>query len=479
MKKTFVLPLLLILAGCFFVRSQQSTQPKSLVFTHVTVIDATGSSPKPDMTVMIVSNRITVIGRTAAVSISKDAQVIDATGKFLIPGLWDMHVHWYEYDKAYLRLFTVNGVTGVRIMWGAPIHFQWRKEIQDGNLLGPRMVIASTIVDGPKPIWPASIAVANDAEGRQAVIKLKQAGYDFIKVYSVLPREAYFAIADESKKQGLEFAGHVPFSVSAAEASDAGQRSIEHLTGILAACSTREEELRKSYMDAYSNPPQGQRLPGPARTRPLTRMMLETFSPEKAAALFARLKRNHTWQCPTFTVLRSGAFINDPNFRNDPRLKYMPRQLRTQWDPSTDFRFKDRTAEDFDLSRMVYKQQIELVGMMHRAGVEFLAGTDVSNPYCFPGFSLHDELALLVQAGLSPMEALQSATLNPARFLGKEKELGTVEKGKIADLVLLEANPLEDIRNTTKINSVVLNGRLLDRKALHQLLTEVEAAAKK
>jgi imidazolonepropionase-like amidohydrolase len=208
-------------------------------------------------------------------------------------------------------------------------------------------------------------------------------------------------------------------------------------------------------------------------------MALETFSLEKAAILFARLKRNHTWQCPTLTVLRSGAFINDPNFRNDARLKYMPTGLITGWDPSNDFRFKERTAEDVDLARLVYKKQIDLVGMMHRAGVEFLAGTDVENPYCFPGFSLHDELALLVQAGLSPMEALQSATLNPARFLGKQKELGTVEKGKIADLVLLEANPLEDIRNTTKINSVVLNGRLLERKALDQLLTEVEAAAKK
>jgi Amidohydrolase family len=479
MKKTFVLPLLLILAGCFFVLSQQSTQPKSLVFTHVTVLDATGASPMPDMTVVIAGNRITSIGNTAGVSIPKDSQVIDATGKFLIPGLWDMHVHWYGYDKAYLRLFTANGVTGVRVMWGAPIHFQWRREIQDGTLPGPRMVIASTIVDGPKPIWPGSIAVANDAEGREAVLKLKQVGYDFIKVYSVLPRAAYFAIADEAKKQGLQFAGHVPYSASAGEASDAGQRSIEHLTGILAACSTREEELRKGYEEAFSNLPQGQRLPDPARTRPLTRMMLESFSPEKAAALFARFKRNHTWQCPTLTVLRSGAFINDPNFRNDPRLKYTPAQLRAAWDPSSDFRFKERTAEDFDLSRLVYKKEIELVGLMHRAGVEFLAGTDVENPYCFPGFSLHDELELLVQAGLSPMEALQSATLNAARFLGREKELGTVEKGKIADLVLLEANPLEDIRNTTKINSVVINGRLLRRMALDQLLTEVEAAAKK
>jgi len=473
-----MLPLALTaLVALSFATAQSQHQSNSLAFTHVTVIDATGASPKPDMTVVITGNRISTIGKTAGGGVPKDAQVIDAAGKFLIPGLWDMHIHWY--DPAYLPLFTVNGVTGVRIMWGGPIHFSWRKEIQEGALLGPRMVIASAIVDGPNPIWPGSIAVADQAEARQAVIEAKQNGADFVKVYSLLPREAYFAIADEAKKQRIPFAGHVPYSVSAAEASDAGQKTIEHLTGILAACSTREEDLRKGFADAFSGLPQGQRLPSPARTRPLTRMMLETFSPEKAAALFSRFKRNHTWQCPTLTVLHNGAFLNDPELRNDPRLKYMPPQMRAWWDPSNDFRFKERTAEDFDLGRLVYKKQFELVGMMHRAGVDLLAGTDVLNPYCFPGFSLHDELALLVQAGLSPMAALQAATLNPARFLGKETELGTVEKGKIADLVLLEANPLEDIRNTTKINSVVLNGRLLDRKALDQSLAAVEAAAKK
>ena len=154
--------------------------------------------------------------------------------------------------------------------------------------------------------------------------KVKKDGADFVKVYSLLPREAYFAIADEAKKQGLPFAGHVPFSVSAGEASDAGQRSIEHLTGILEACSTKEQEWRKGILDAFSNLPQGQTVASPARTRPLTRMIVENFSPEKATTLFARLRRNHTWQCPTFTILRSAAFINDPDFRYDPRLKYMP-----------------------------------------------------------------------------------------------------------------------------------------------------------
>lgn len=163
-----ILPLVLVaLFTLPFAKAQSQYQPKSLVFTHVTVIDATGASPKPDRTVLITGNRITVIGKTAGVSIPKNAQVIDATGKFLIPGLWDMHVHWYGYDKAYLRLFIVNGVTGVRVMWGAPVHFEWHKEIQERALLGPRMVIASTIVDGNRP-GPARLgSVTKLKDGRQ------------------------------------------------------------------------------------------------------------------------------------------------------------------------------------------------------------------------------------------------------------------------------------------------------------------------
>jgi hypothetical protein len=474
-----LLLLLLVLAGLGLNLTSSSTQPKRLVFTHVTVIDATGVPAKSDMTVAITGNRITELGPSTDFRIPKDAQVVDATGKFLIPGLWDMHVHWFRYDKSFLQLFPVNGVTGVRIMWGAPLHLEWRKEIQEGTLLGPRMVIAGNILDGPNPIWPGSTAVSNEAEGRQAVSSTKQQGYDFVKVYSRLPRKAYFAIADEAKKEGIPFVGHVPQSVSVAEASDAGQKSIEHLNDIFLACSTREEELRKRLVNANSNLRPGQRLASLEALRPLTRMMLETFSTQQANALAARLKQNHTWHCPTFTVSRSGAFMNDPTFRNDPRLKYMPAQLRASWNPANDFRFSQRTQQDFDLVRVIYKKQIELVGLMHRAGVEFIAGTDVQNPFCFPGFSLHDELAIFVEAGLSPMEALQTATINPARFLGKEKDLGTVEQGKVADLVLLDANPLDDIRNTTKINSVVVNGRLLNRNALDQVLTQVQTLAQR
>jgi len=477
MRRAFLLQLLFMLLSLLVSHRQAGAEPKLLAFTHVSVIDATGSPAKPDMTVVITGNRISAIGQTGKVDLPKEMQVIDATGKFLIPGLWDMHVHWYEKD--YLPLFIANGVTGVRQMWGFPLHHQWRKEMANGALLGPRIVIASTIVDGPKPIWPGSMAVSNKAEAVEAVTKAKQDGADFIKVYSLLPREAFFAIADEVKKQGLSFAGHVPDAVSAAEASDAGQKSIEHLTGILISCSTREQDLRKKRAEAFANRSPDQRLPSPKLTRPLNQMMLETFSPEKAESLFARFKKNKTFHCPTFTVLRSGAFLDDTNLTRDSRLKYMPLRIRAMWDPKNDFRFKERTAEDFALAKKIFQKQLEIAGRMHRAGVPLLAGTDVLNPYCFPGFSLHDELGLLVQAGLTPMEALQTATRNPAEYLGALDSLGTVENGKIADLVLLDANPLEDIGNTKKIAAVVVGGKLLDKTRLEEMLAQVEKIANK
>jgi imidazolonepropionase-like amidohydrolase len=468
---------LLLLAVPVLSSPQPQPTPRPLVLTHVTVLDMTGAPARPDMAVVITGDRITELGRSRSVRMPRDAQVVDATGKFLIPGLWDMHVHWFHKD--YLPLFIANGVTGIRVMWGAPFHYQWRQEIEQGTLRGPRMAIGSPIVDGPTPIWPGSTAVKDGAEGRQFVVQMKQEGADFIKVYSRLPREAYFAIADEAKKQGLPFAGHVPDAVSVTEASDAGQKSIEHLTGFLTACSTREEELRKGRDEAWSKTPPGQTFPDRASLRPLNRLMLDTFSPEKANALYARFVRNHTWQCPTLTVLRNMAFIQDPAIRNDPRVKYMPPEIVSGWDPTGDFRLKDRTEEDVQLQQAAYRKLKELIAPMRRAGVEFLAGTDVLNPYCFPGFSLHDELALLVEAGLSPMEALQAATLNPARYLGKDKDLGTVEKGKLADLVLLDASPLEDIDNSRKIDAVVFGGKLLPKAELQKMLADLEAAAKK
>jgi hypothetical protein len=446
--------------------------PQQLVLKHATIIDVTGGPVRPDSTVVISGNRITSIGQSGKVPVPQGAQVVDATGKFVIPGLWDMHVHWEEKD--YLPLFIANGVTGVRIMWGEPAHHEWRKEIEAGQLLGPRMVIASPIIDGPKPYWPLSISVSTEAQARQVVNRVKQDGADFVKVYQFLPREEYFAIADESKKQGIPFVGHVPMPVSAEEASRAGQKSFEHLIGILPACSNRRAELTEAAQadfaeDLVADHP---KFWG-THVRDNRQLALDSYDPDKAAALFAELKRNGTWQCPTLTLLRMFGYGDDPAFLKDPRLKYMPRQVKARWDPSS--LDGDRSTEDFAMSRKEFRKDLEIVVAMQKAGVGILAGTDTLNPFCFPGFSLHDELGLLVQAGLSPVEALRAATLSPAEFLGKEKDLGTVEPGKLADLVLLDANPLDDIANTRKIAGVIYDGKLYPKASLDAMLAKAEA----
>jgi Amidohydrolase family len=466
MKPRIVLPLvlaaLLILPLLLLARANPDRTQAPIAFTHVTVIDVIGGAPRRDSTVVITGDRISAIGDSAKLSVPADARVVDATGKFLIPGLWDMHVHWYARDT--FTLFIANGVTGVRQMFGNSDLLRWRDQIANGSLLGPRMVVASPIIDGPEPVWPNSISVGNEEEGRGAVRRVKQWGADFVKVYALLPRDAYFGIADESKQQGITFVGHVPTSVSPAEASDAGQKSIEHLTGVLIGCSDKEGELRDELVKSRSPRPRAR----------IQMMALENYDKKKAADLFARFAKNHTWQCPTLTVLRANAYLRDENFRRDARLRYVPRQLQQRWS----FSIANRDEGDSPGAKTLFQKQLEIVGVMHKAGVPILAGTDTGNPFCFPGFSLHDELAFLVIAGLTPVESLRSATFDPAKFFGLDKTLGTIEEGKIADLVLLDANPLEDIRNTQKIDAVVSNGRLFDRKALDKMLANAEGAAK-
>lgn len=458
-----ILTPLLIFRVLIRVRAKPDHEQVSLAFTHVNIIDVTSGDLRRDATVVITGDRISAIGPNATTSIPADTKVVDATGQFLIPGLWDMHVHWYQRNT--FTLFIANGVTSVRQMFGNSDLLRWRDQIDKGSLLGPRMLVASPIIDGPEPVWPNSISVRNEEQGRKAVRRVKQWGADFVKVYSLLPRDAYFGIADEAKQLDIPFVGHVPFSVSAGEASDAGQKSIEHLTGILIQCSDKETELRDKVVKADSPDARGR----------VQAMALESYNEKKASELFARFVKNQTWQCPTLTVLRSGAYLKDASFRQDWRLKYIPRKMQQRWS----LPIANLTESDSARAKKAFRKQLELVGAMQKAGVPILAGTDTGNPFCFPGFSLHEELALLVIAGLTPMEALRAATINPAKFFALEKTIGTIEAGKIADLVLLDANPLLDIRNTQRIKSVVSNGVLFDRRALDKLLADAEGAARR
>src|SRR3984957_1121663 len=456
-------PLLFLLVFCIAPASTinpQALKSTVLVLTHVTIIDVAGGPSPRDMTVLITGNRISKIEPSSKFAVPSGTQTIDATGKFLIPGLWDMHVHPHTPQDQ--DLFVANGITGIRIMWGDRDDFVARKERDAGKLLAPHMIIASPIIDGPKPFWPGSISVSTEAEARAVVGKSKAAGADFVKVYSFLPREEFLAIADEAKKQNIPFAGHVPMSVSAQEASDAGMKSIEHLTGVMQACSTLSADLNKaSEADLEEHNSTGEHFFEGPRIHAMHEQMVATCNPEKAGDLFDVFKRNGTWQTPTLTLWRMFSSINDPAFTENPALNFVAIRERQSWNPAT--LSKRSVAENTVVSKSEFQKDLQLVAAMQKAGVGILAGTDTGNPYCIPGFALHDELQLLVQAGLTPLQALQSATTNPARFIANETDFGAIKPGKLANLVLLDASPLDNIANTTKIGAVILDGKFLDR----------------
>ena len=469
--------LLLLLLVSVDLRAQD-LRAGVLALTHVTVIDMTGAPPKPDMTVVIEGNRITSIAHSRKMRIPQSAEVINATGKFLIPGLWDMHVHFTEVERSF-PLFIANGVTGVRNMGGELEDLlRWRAEVASGQLLGPRVVTCGPIVDGPQPAAHGpTIVVGTPTEGRQTVDRLKQRGADCVKVYDRLPRDAYFAIIDQAKRDGIPVVGHVPEAITTMEASDAGQKSIEHLGTILQGCSTVEDELRR--LQAAPMPSGGDFSEIPRRIAARGERMLDTYDEQKAKQLFAHLVKNQTWQVPTLVTKRALTFIDDFDRNGDERLKYIPQAEQKWWSPQQNFLLRYRTPEYIVYSKRLFQKELDLVAMMHRAGIPLMTGTDLGIPYTFAGFSLHDELGLFVQAGLTPMEALQAATRNPAVFLDELSSQGTIERRKIANLVLLDANPLEDIRNTERISAVVLNGKYLPKGELQKMLADIEAAVKR
>jgi imidazolonepropionase-like amidohydrolase len=370
-----------------------------------------------------------------------------------------------------LTLLIANGVTGIRDMGGDLKLLQgWRARVGAGTLVGPHIYACGPLLDGPKPMWPGSIAISNEEQARQAVHDLKIKRADFVKVYSLLPREAYFAIADEAKKLKIPFAGHVPNSVTPAEASDAGQASEEHLLQIVESCSDRDAVKKKldELRDAGASAAE--------RRRAYIETMLATYDAKKAEALLAKFVKNNTWVTPTVIVWHNNASFEDENAKYAERMKYLPQYIRTYWDPKNNAHLQNRSPERLAAEKKLVQKYLEVIGAMQRAGVKLMTGSDFgANPLLFPGWGVHDEMALLVKAGLTPMQAITAATKNPATFLGLNNSVGTIEKGKLADLVLLNANPLEDINNTRKINGVIFQGRMFDRATLNRMLGSLAA----
>jgi len=443
-----------------------------IAITHVTVINPGAASVETNRTVVIAGDRIISVTGTDKAGPPRNARVVDAAGQYMIPGLWDMHVHsvfgdWFPGGRdIILPLFVANGVTGVRDMGGEVSTLKsWRSQIASGQLIGPRMIFSGPMLDGylanGKLRFPSSIAVKTPADAIAAVDSLKKQDVDFIKVQSELTLDAYRAAAAEAHKQGLTIVGHVPERVRLREVVEAGQKSVEHLMGILEGCSTQEDK----FIHGEGN----------------LQLLLGTEDAEKCAAMIKLLAVHQTWQVPTLVWQRGGEFLDELDWKHQALDKYVPAYWRdVTWRRFSEEMMPDLLHDPMPLRREYFARNLEVTGRMHRAGVPFLAGTDTApGIYVMPGFSLHDELALFVEAGFTPMESLQTATSNPAKFFGMEARFGSIEAGKWADLVLLAANPLSNIRNVDKIQAVFVRGHLFDRAALDQMLKQVEAAAKR
>jgi len=461
--------------------------PPTVALRNVTVVNVIDGSLRTEQTVLITRDRITAVGPAAEVRVSGHPDVIDAAGSFLIPGLWDMHVHSVAnvaVDMAvdsvramdwHFPLFLAWGVTGVRNMndgtgdLALELTNSVKRRLAAGELHGPRFIANGPSIDGDPPLGSNSAVVRTAQEARAAVDKLAESGADFVKVYENLSREAYFALMDEARRRSLPVDGHVPFRVTPEEAADAGQRTFEHVLAMAAGCSTTAAAERERFARALAPRAGAPALDG---LTPMTlfeheRALYESRDPKACAPTIAAYLRNDVADTPNIVayrdVVEATEILADAN-----RMRLVPEDIRRNWEAMLGTDLYREMQSVLGPLVPLYAQNARA---LNEAGVVLLAGTDVGIPALIPGISLHEELELLVDAaGLTPLQALRTATINPARVLGLADALGSVEVGKLADLVLLEADPLTDIRNTQRIRAVVADGRLYRRADLDGLM---------
>ncbi len=443
-----------------------------LVFENVNIIDVETGETLEHQDVVITGNKITNIMEHGTRKVSSPV-MIDGSEKFLIPGLWDMHAHmmrnkWYESQMPLMR---ANGITGFREMWGdLVVANDTKQKIMRDSLPYFRFIASGHILDGRKPFWKRSISVAGVEEAYHVVDSLKKAGSDFIKVYSFLDPNVFNAIAQRSKELSIPFAGHVPHTVRITEASSNGMASMEHLYGFLTeACSEPDSAftLMQQSVAAFNsgNKEERRRLSSIYHS-----LVLENFSLPRLRSVCEVLKQNNTHIVPTLATLKGIYFINDPTFTSDERKRYLSDETLEYWREMEADDLKSNTEQDWSDNKRRWEVEQLIMKMLISEKVTIMAGTDCDNPYAFPGFSLHDELQMFVDLGMTPLDALRSATIVPAKFMNIADSIGSISPGKLADLVLLNANPRDNISNTTTIEAVVANGKLYDRNYISSVL---------
>jgi hypothetical protein len=419
--------------------------PDVLVIRNVTVVPMDKAGTLPHRDVLVQGGLIRGVDRHGPQRRwPAHAVVIDGTGKYLLPGFSDMHIHADFGDEQQLKLYVVNGITTVLNLNGSPKLLDWKAKIASQEILGPTFYTSGPILDGDPPTNPSHLVVKNRAEAEREVDEQARQGYDFIKPYSALSRNAYEGIIDAARRNHIRLVGHVSWNVGVQGAIDARQDAIAHVV-----------ELYRYFVDRHLKPP--------SDTQP---------DPAKITALAKQLREHDVWVITTLSsntnILRQATNLNE--LIRSLQVKFIPKTYLDEC--RTDDPYAKRGSDWVLQNKIMVPFLFKLVDGLRMAGVHLMAGTDATNPIQIPGLSLHDELEQLVQAGLTPFEALVTTTRNPQLFLGRFQETGTVTRGKSADLVLLEGNPLESISNTRRIAGVVIRGRWLDHRQLDAIKRE-------
>ncbi|MBW3671601.1 MAG: amidohydrolase family protein [Acidobacteria bacterium] len=442
--------------------------------TNVALVDVASATVIPAQTVLVEGNRIRAVGRDR--SVPAGTLVIDGSGKYLMPALWDMHTHVYAVSPMLdLPLYIAWGVTNVRDMQGCPQpedpfvacpedKRRWTNEAVNGRRVGPRIVAAASwMANGPGMVQrlgdvPDFFDTANPEQAR-AFVRHFAPSADAIKVYDRIPRDSYFALVDEARRVGIDVVGHRPRAVSAIEAA-AHQKSIEHARFILHESFAGSADLRER---------------PPSEWREERQQMLDGHDAEMARAIFDAMRENGTWYVPTHLTRWSDAWADDPRVREDPLLRYLHPLMKRQWLEDVDELLEeDPSPAARETYRAFHQKGLELTRAAHEAGVGILAGSD----YVVAGADLHRELLQLEAAGLPPAAVLRAATISPAEYFGLEGDYGSIAPGKVADLILLRGNPLDEIANTSQIEAVAFDGNLYDRDALDRISDHVERRAR-
>ncbi len=451
---------------------------------NITTVDVE-QGLRESMTVIVKGDRILKIDKSVNFNLSPSNQIVDGTGKFLIPGLWDAHVHFAyleELAPAMFDLFLAHGITSVRDT-GGRLGFvkEWKDRALASPRDAPRVMIAGPLLDGMPNVYDGSTATrpplslgAMDVEEAVALVdRFDSVGVDLIKAYEMLTPEQFEAIAKRARERGLKVTGHVPLSMDVISASNAGMNSMEHLRNLEMSFASNSDELLAARRKMLR---EGSSLPGGdlrANLHSAQRLVaIENYDEDRATEVLTVLAKNKTWQVPTLSIMTNST--NQPFTRPEWKasFRYLPEPVRTSWIEGSERVAALPITED----RTTYSEWLKkMTGKINEAGIGIMAGTDCPIFFLTPGLSLHEELSLLVESGLSPMEAIDAATLAPAKYFKLEKELGLIKEGYLADMVVLNSNPLNDINNTKDINAVIRNGKLRTRSDLDQMLEALAA----